>query len=89
MTLLSPPKAVASWRDIRLGTHGIVIDKAGRRAVFLPQVPGEEGWTLEETLAHLSRKAGLQSDAWKEGAAFSVFTGQVFREGQEAGRPGK
>jgi AmmeMemoRadiSam system protein B/AmmeMemoRadiSam system protein A len=89
MTLLSPPKSVASWRDIRLGTHGIVIDKAGRRAVFLPQVPGEEGWTLEETLAHLSRKAGLPSDAWKDGAAFSVFTGQVFREGREAGRSGK
>jgi MEMO1 family protein len=89
MTLLSPPKAVASWRDIRLGTHGIVIDKSGRRAVFLPQVPGEEGWTLEETLTHLSRKAGLPSDAWKEGATFSVFTGQIFREGREAERPGK
>ena len=84
ITLLSPPKTVASWRDIKLGTHGIVIDKAGRRAVFLPQVPGEQGWTLEETLSHLSRKAGLPSDAWKEGAAFSVFTGQVFREWQEA-----
>ncbi len=84
ITLLSPPKAVASWREIKLGTHGIVIDKAGRRAVFLPQVPGEEGWTIEETLTHLSRKAGLPSDAWKEGSVFSVFTGQIFREGKEA-----
>jgi len=66
-----------------------VIDKAGRRAVFLPQVPGEEGWTIEETLTHLSRKAGLPEDAWKEGSAFSVFTGQVFREGKEAGRSAK
>ncbi len=89
LTLLSPPKTVASWKEIKLGTHGIVIEKSGRRAVFLPQVPGEEGWTIEETLGHLSRKAGLPADAWKDGAAFSVFTGQIFHERQEAGRPGK
>jgi AmmeMemoRadiSam system protein A len=89
LTILSPPKAVASWKEIKLGTHGIVIEKSGRRAVFLPQVPGEEGWTIEETLSHLSRKAGLPADAWKDGAAFSVFTGQVFHEGKEADRPGR
>jgi AmmeMemoRadiSam system protein B/AmmeMemoRadiSam system protein A len=89
LTLLSPPKAVASWKEIKLGTHGIVIEKSGRRAVFLPQVPGEEGWTIEETLTHLSRKAGLPADAWKDGAAFSVFTGQIFHERQEADRPGR
>ena len=35
---------------------------------------------IEETLAHLSRKAGLPSDAWREGASFQVFEGQVFNE---------
>lgn len=80
LTVLSPPRPVGSWQEIRLGTDGIVIDKEGRRAVFLPQVPVEEKWTIEETLTHLSRKAGLAGDAWKEGASFAVFTGQVFRE---------
>ena len=43
-------------------------------------MPGEQGWTLEETLGALSGKAGLPHDAWREGATFSVFTGQVFHE---------
>ena len=28
----------------------------GRMAVFLPQVAPEQGWDLETTLTHLSRK---------------------------------
>ena len=40
----------------------------------------EEKWTLEETLSHLSRKAGLPADAWKEGATFEIFEGQKFEE---------
>ena len=80
VTVLSPPRPVESYRAIRLGTHGILLEKDGRRALFLPQVPGEQGWTLEQTLDALSRKAGLPSGAWREGAKFSVFTGQVFRE---------
>ncbi len=89
VTLLSPPKPIGSWREIKLGTHGIVLEKGDRRAVFLPQVPGEEGWTIEETLSHLSRKAGLSSDAWREGAKFSVFTGQVLEETKERTRPAR
>jgi AmmeMemoRadiSam system protein B/AmmeMemoRadiSam system protein A len=80
LTVLMPPRPVASWRDIELGRHGITLSKNGRRAVFLPQVPGEQGWTLEETLRNLSRKAGLASDAWREGARFEVFEGQKFAE---------
>ena len=80
VTVLSPPKAIGSWQEIKLGTDGIVLEKDGRRALFLPQVPGEQGWNLEQTLAALSRKAGLPSDAWREGAHFSIFNGQVFKE---------
>ena len=63
-----------------LGKHGIVIEKGGRTAVFLPQVPGEQGWDLPTTLSHLSTKAGLSPDAWKEGASFTVFEAIVFGE---------
>jgi AmmeMemoRadiSam system protein B/AmmeMemoRadiSam system protein A len=80
VTVLSPRKPVASWRDIRLGTHGIVLQKDGKAALFLPQVAPEQGWTVEQTLAALSEKAGLPADAWKGGASLSVFTGQVFEE---------
>ncbi|HXK08408.1 MAG TPA: AmmeMemoRadiSam system protein B [Vicinamibacteria bacterium] len=80
VTVLSPRTPVASWRDIRLGTHGIVLQKGERAALFLPQVAPEQGWTIEQTLTALSEKAGLPPDGWKEGARFSVFTGQVFEE---------
>jgi hypothetical protein len=80
VTVLSPRRPVASWREIRLGTHGIVLQKGERSALFLPQVAPEQGWTIEETLTALAEKAGLPPDGWRDGASFSVFTGQVFEE---------
>jgi len=71
---------VASWRDIVIGKHGMVLTKGGRSAVFLPQVAPEQGWGLEETLTHLAMKAGLSPEAWREGAEFLVFEAQVIHE---------
>lgn len=80
VTVLSPPWPVDSWKEIVIGTHGIVLEKNGRRALFLPQVAQEQGWGIEETLDALSNKAGLPRGAWREGAKFQVFTGQIFHE---------
>ena len=49
-----------------LGKHGMVLSKQGRSAVFLPQVAPEQGWDIDQTLTHLSMKAGLPPDAWKD-----------------------
>jgi AmmeMemoRadiSam system protein A len=81
ISALEPPRPVASYRDIVPGRHGILLAKAGRGAVFLPQVATEQGWGLEETLSHLAAKAGLSPDAWQEGASFEVFEATVFGEG--------
>ncbi|HPR65053.1 MAG TPA: AmmeMemoRadiSam system protein B [Thermoanaerobaculia bacterium] len=83
VSVLSPLKPVDSWSEIKLGTHGVILQKGGRRAVFLPQVATETGWSLEEFLSHLAQKAGLPGDAWREGAEFEVFTAEVFHEGSE------
>ncbi len=80
ISALTVPKPVASAEDIRIGTDGVVLSKNGRSAVFLPQVAPEQGWGLPETLSHLSLKAGLSADAWKEGAEFLVFQAEVFGE---------
>ena len=71
---------MASHNDIVLGKHGVVLSKGNRRAVYLPQVAPEQNWTLEETLNHLSLKARLPADAWREGARFNVFEADVFGE---------
>ncbi len=84
VTVLSPIRPVASWKEIRVGTHGIVLTKGANRALFLPQVATEQGWTLGETLDHLSVKAGLAPGAWRTGAQLSVFSGQLFHEARES-----
>jgi AmmeMemoRadiSam system protein B/AmmeMemoRadiSam system protein A len=80
ISILTPPQPVGSWRDIVIGKHGMVLSKAGRSAVFLPQVAPEQGWGIEETLTHLAMKAGLPPDAWREGASYMVFEAQVVHE---------
>jgi MEMO1 family protein len=80
VSVLSPMHEVASPQAIVLGTHGVVLSKGGRRAVFLPQVATETGWDLPTFLSQLAVKAGLGPDAWRSGATFEVFTAQVFGE---------
>ena len=80
ISALTPPVPVASYTNIVIGKHGMVLTKAGRSAVFLPQVAPEQGWDLATTLTQLSQKAGLPPDAWKQGAEFEVFEAQVFHE---------
>ncbi len=83
ISALTAPTPVDSSSDIRLGTDGVVLNKDGRTAVFLPQVAPEQGWNLDETLTELSLKAGLPPDAWKEGASFLVFQADVFGENEK------
>ncbi len=78
ISALSPLQQVDGPDDIIIGTHGILLDRGGRRAVFLPQVAVEQGWDLKTTLSHLALKAGLAPDAWRQGATFRVFTAEVF-----------
>lgn len=80
ISALSQPRSIASYRDIVIGKHGIVLRKGSKSAVFLPQVAPEQGWGIEETLANLACKAGLAPDSWKQGAEFQVFEAIVFGE---------
>lgn len=80
VSALTPPKQVSSWRDIVLGRDGMTLEKGNAFAVFLPQVAPEQGWDLETTLSHLSQKAGLPADAWRDGAKFETFQAEVFHE---------
>jgi AmmeMemoRadiSam system protein A len=77
ISLLSPVTDIKSLDEFKLGEHGIIILKGGHRAVYLPEVAPEQGWTKEETLASLSEKAGMNPDAWKEGAKFQIYSSVV------------
>ncbi len=80
ISALTAPKPVTSPDDIRTGIDGVVLNKEGRSAVFLPQVAPEQGWDVNQMLSRLSLKAGLPEDAWKQGASFLVFQAVVFGE---------
>ncbi len=80
ISALTVPAPVDSYRDIRIGIDGVILEKGGHRAVFLPQVAPEQGWDVEETLTYLAQKAGLAPDGWKEGARFLCFQAEVFGE---------
>jgi MEMO1 family protein len=82
VSILSPIRDIPNPDAFKPGQHGIILGKGAARAVFLPEVAIEQGWTKEETLAHLSRKAGLPADAWREGAQFQVFESVVLTMGK-------
>jgi AmmeMemoRadiSam system radical SAM enzyme/AmmeMemoRadiSam system protein B/uncharacterized protein (TIGR00296 family) len=75
VNLLSPPLPIdgpASKRAeyVVVGQHGLKIygKRNGRFAnqagLLLPSVPVEQGWSVDEYLSGVCRKAGLPEDAW-------------------------
>ncbi|BBM84844.1 AmmeMemoRadiSam system protein A [Candidatus Uabimicrobium amorphum] len=77
VTILSPTFSIPTPHEFIVGEHGIILRQGQRSAVFLPQVAEEQGWGMEETLMHLSLKAGLPQDAWQNpDTCFEVFFAQ-------------
>jgi AmmeMemoRadiSam system protein B/AmmeMemoRadiSam system protein A len=85
ITVLHPEQEIESPDEIQIGRHGVVLRVGSDQgAVYLPQVPPEQGWDVNATLANLCRKAGLSDDnCWQSADAhLYVFTGQWFAEGE-------
>ncbi len=80
ISVLTPPAKVGSYNDITIGRDGIVLRKHNRSSVFLPHVPTEQHWDLEQTLSHLALKAGLPQDAWKDSCTLLTFQAELFGE---------
>ncbi len=77
VSILGPIRPVPDPSAFKIGEHGIILEKGFHRAVYLPEVAVEQGWTVEETLCSLSLKAGLPPDGWRAGASFSAFASVV------------
>jgi hypothetical protein len=84
ISVLTPMKPASGSEAIVVGRDGVLLKKGSRSAVFLPQVAPEQGWGRDEMLDNLARKAGLPTNAWREGAEFMTFQADVFAE--EKGR---
>jgi AmmeMemoRadiSam system protein A len=65
------------------GTHGVILCRGGRSAVFLPQV-WDQLPDKEKFLENLSIKCGLSKHAWKEpGTRVSVYEAEYFSDASE------
>ncbi|MBD3273134.1 AmmeMemoRadiSam system protein A, partial [Candidatus Dependentiae bacterium] len=78
LSVLTKPKKIKDYKNIKLGKHGIILNKKTKSgynasSVFLPEVPIGLGWNKEKTLEQLSLKAGLSKDTWKKDCNFQVF----------------
>ncbi len=83
INVLKPPFRIHGIAEFVHGKHGIILEKNGRRALFLPEVMVEQRWTPEETLVHLCLKAGLPRDAWRSNCTLYCFETEAFGEGAE------
>jgi AmmeMemoRadiSam system protein B/AmmeMemoRadiSam system protein A len=80
ISVMSPLRTICDPSDIEVGRDGLVIRKAGRSGLLLPQVAVEQGWDRDEFLRQTCVKAGLPVDAWKSDAEILAFSADVFGE---------
>jgi len=82
ISVLTPMKSIASPDEIKVGRDGIHISKAGKSAVFLPQVATENNWDRTEMLENLCVKGAMPAGCWKQNASLQIFQADVFSESQ-------
>lgn len=65
ISVLSTPTPCDDWQKIEIGRHGLILRFQNHSGVFLPQVPVEQGWNLQQYLDHLCLKAGVAVGTWR------------------------
>lgn len=81
ISVLSEPKRINSYDEIKLGQHGLILNHFGRRGLLLPQVATENKFNLEQFLCAICEKAGFEPFLWqKEKLTIDVFTADIFSE---------
>ena len=63
--LIKVNNTLAFQSEIIIGRDGLLLESKYGSGLFLPQVPVEQKWTINEYLASLCYKAGAPADAWK------------------------
>ncbi|MBR9681357.1 MAG: TIGR00296 family protein [Candidatus Altiarchaeota archaeon] len=81
VSILTEPMEIESPKNVVVGKHGIIVRRGFKSGLLLPQVPVDQGWTLEEYLNYGCIKAGLPQEAWKDSKTqIFVFEAKVFEE---------
>ena len=87
VSVLTPPEPVKVekpeeyLKKVKVGEHGLIVEKGFYKGLLLPQVPVEWGWCEEEFLCQCCIKAGLPPDTWlTKDTKIYKFTAIVFEE---------
>ena len=77
------PLAPSKPEDVKIGKHGLMINKGSKGALFLPEVAVSNGWYLHTFLDELCRKADLPEGSWHDcKAELYVFESEAWGENE-------
>jgi AmmeMemoRadiSam system protein A len=81
ISALSPMSPCPDPMQVKVGVHGLYLICDGRSGVLLPQVPVEQGWSLDEYLKYICIKAGVPAGScFAPNAQVFTFTAIIFSE---------
>jgi hypothetical protein len=73
-------------QKIELGKDGLILIVGSHQGVFLPEVPLEANWSIEEYIENLCFKAGVTPDViWDKQTKLMKFQTQIFAEKKPSG----
>jgi len=79
ISVLSPMKKIKDISEIKVGVHGLYIEKGIYSGLLLPQVATEYNWDTITFLQQTCYKAGLPEDAWKsKDTNIYIFSAEIF-----------
>lgn len=87
LSIIGERRRVGGPAGIDVESHGVFLEKWGRRALFLPGVAARQGWSAERTLDELCAQAALPKGSWAESARIEVFSTEQVAGGPPADPP--
>jgi AmmeMemoRadiSam system protein A len=79
ISVLTPMKKIKNVEEVKVGIHGLYIEKGHNSGLLLPQVATENNWDRDTFLDYTCWKAGLPKDAWKlPDTIIYIFSADVF-----------
>ena len=77
------PLSHSKPEDVKIGKHGLMINKGSKGALFLPEVAVLNRWDLHTFLDELCRKADLPEGSWHDrDAELYVFESEAWGENE-------
>ena len=77
------PLVPSKPKDVKIGKHGLMVNKASKGALFLPEVAVSNGWDLHTFLEELCHKADLPEGIWHDREAeLYVFESEAWGENE-------